>query len=119
MIKKIKIQNYRIFQNFELDLQSGMNIIVGDNDCGKSTLLEAVSLALTKRLKGTPLEQMLSPYLFNAQTTKTYLAALRAGGTPTPPEIIIDLFTGRRDSTGGAQRHEQPRRGRECPRGSN
>lgn len=92
MIEKIKIQNYRIFQDFTLDLQPGMNIIVGDNDCGKSTLLEAVSLALTKRLKGTLLDQVLSPYLFNTQTTKTYLDALRAGGTPTPPEIIIDLF---------------------------
>jgi energy-coupling factor transporter ATP-binding protein EcfA2 len=69
-----------------------MNIIVGDNDCGKSTLLEAVSLALTKRLKGALLEQVLSPYLFNAQTTKTYLDVLRAGGTLAPPEIIIDLF---------------------------
>jgi AAA15 family ATPase/GTPase len=63
MIKKVVIKNYRIFQDFKLDLQSGMNIIVGDNDCGKSTLLEAVGLALTNRLRGkmlTPLE--LTPY---------------------------------------------------------
>jgi len=92
MIKKVMIQNYRIFQNFTLDLQPGMNIIVGDNDCGKSTLLEAVSLALTGRLRGTLLAQVLSPYLFNIRTTKDYLDALRAGNKPAPPEIIIDLF---------------------------
>jgi ABC-type multidrug transport system ATPase subunit len=92
VIKKIVIQNYRIFQRFNLDFQPGMNIIVGDNDCGKSTLLEAVSLALTGRLRGRLLAQELSPYLFNAQATKSYLNALRSGSTPAPPEIIIDLF---------------------------
>ena len=43
-----------------------MNIIVGDNDCGKSTLLEAVSLALTGQLRGKLLALELSLYLFNA-----------------------------------------------------
>jgi recombinational DNA repair ATPase RecF len=81
------IQNYRIFQDFILDLQPGMNIIVGDNDCGKSTLLEAVNLALTGRLKGTLLAQVLSPYLFNVRTTKAYLDALRAGNKPAPQKL--------------------------------
>jgi len=40
MIKKIFIQNYKIFEQFDLELNSDLNIIVGDNEVGKSTILE-------------------------------------------------------------------------------
>lgn len=92
MIEKIMIQNYRTFESFELEFQDGMNIIVGDNDAGKSTLLEAIDLALTNRVNGRPLAFELSPYLFNTEVTRKYLAALVAGEHPAPPEMIIDLF---------------------------
>lgn len=52
MITRIVIQGYRLFEEFELEPNPGMNILVGDNDAGKSTLLEAISLALTGRLNG-------------------------------------------------------------------
>ncbi|MHC8503983.1 ATP-dependent nuclease [Pseudonocardia artemisiae] len=81
-----------MYEKFDLELTSGVNIIVGDNDCGKSTLLEAVSLALTGRLHGRLLAQELSPYLFNERATRAYIEALQAGMAPQPPEIIIDLF---------------------------
>ena len=40
MIKKIFIQNYKIFEQFDLELNSDLDIIVGDNEVGKSTILE-------------------------------------------------------------------------------
>ncbi|WP_414048578.1 ATP-dependent nuclease [Macrococcus animalis] len=46
MIKKIKIQNYKIFKDIELDVHKQKNIIVGENGVGKSTILEAVSIVL-------------------------------------------------------------------------
>ena len=92
MIKKIAIRNYRIFEKFDLTLQSGMNILVGNNDCGKSTLLEAVSLALTFRLQGKLVNHELNPYLFNRQAANRFLSALRDGRPATAPEITIDLF---------------------------
>lgn len=45
MISQILIDGYRVFNRFEIVPSAGMNIIVGDNDAGKSTLLEAISLA--------------------------------------------------------------------------
>jgi putative ATP-dependent endonuclease of OLD family len=92
MIQKIMIQNYRTFKTFELNFQTGMNIIVGDNDAGKSTLLEAIDLALTNKVNGRPFAFELSPYLFNADGTDEYIAALVSGEHPAPPEMIIDLF---------------------------
>lgn len=41
MLKKIVIKNYKVFRDFVLDLAPGMNVVVGDNAVGKSTLLEA------------------------------------------------------------------------------
>ncbi|MFC9992481.1 ATP-dependent endonuclease [Streptomyces globisporus] len=92
MLSKIILQNYRSFRNFKLDFDPKMNILVGDNDAGKSTILEAISLALTGRLRGKLLAQELSPYLFHQEATTEYIAALREGREARPPEIIIDLF---------------------------
>jgi len=95
MLKKVVIRNYRLFEEFELDFDTGMNIIVGDNDSGKSTLIEAVNLALTGRISGRWLFQDFSPFLINRTTTANYVAAVREaspGNPPTPPEVIIDLF---------------------------
>jgi hypothetical protein len=36
MLKKVVIKNYKVFRSFALDLNPGVNVIVGDNDAGKS-----------------------------------------------------------------------------------
>jgi predicted ATPase/5S rRNA maturation endonuclease (ribonuclease M5) len=92
VIKKIAIQNYRLFRSFGLSFSPGINTLVGANDSGKSTLIEAVSLALTGRLNGRPLAQELSPYLINMDATAEYIAGIREGRRPIPPSIVIDLF---------------------------
>ncbi len=48
-IKKIKLQNYRNYDNFEIDLGQNLNIIIGNNAQGKTNLLESIYvLAVTK-----------------------------------------------------------------------
>lgn len=44
-IKKVKIQNFKCYREFEIELNDGLNIVVGNNDAGKSTILEAINLA--------------------------------------------------------------------------
>lgn len=92
MLRKVLIRNYRTFESFTLDFAPGVHIIVGDNDAGKSTLLEAVNLALTSRLRNNPISAELSPYLFNQATTQRYVQGLRAGDKPAPPEILIEVY---------------------------
>ena len=92
MIKKIFIQNYKIFSRFELDLNDALNIIVGDNETGKSTILEAINLALTKRLNGRFIEFELTPYLFNQKCADEYVKSLGEKKPTNPPEIIIELY---------------------------
>lgn len=53
MIRRVAIRNYRVFRHFDLELAPDVNIIVGRNDPGESTLIEAIHLALTRRLHGS------------------------------------------------------------------
>lgn len=92
MISKIVIHNYKKFSDFELDLDDDLNIIVGDNETGKSTILEAINLALTKRLNGKFIETELSPYLFHTDTVEKFIVDLKAGKNPAPPDIFIELY---------------------------
>ena len=46
-IRKVKIHNFKCYRDFEITLEEGLNIVVGDNEAGKSTILEAINLALT------------------------------------------------------------------------
>jgi putative ATP-dependent endonuclease of the OLD family len=99
MIRRVAVRNYRMFRKLDLDLSPGMNILVGRNDTGKSTVIEAITLALTGRLLGRAFEQMLSPHMINKDATNEYITALRAGGTlPTPPAIVIEVYLNDADS---------------------
>ena len=43
-IKKLVIKNYKKYRDISIELNSGINIFVGDNNSGKSTILEAISM---------------------------------------------------------------------------
>lgn len=90
-VSRVKIINYRCLRNVDVLLNKGMNIIVGDNEAGKSTFLEAIHLALTGFLYGRPIAYELHPFVFNAAATAEWLASL----TTTPkalPEVLIELY---------------------------
>jgi len=46
-VEKLGIQNYNCFRHFEIVFNEHLNIIVGNNEEGKSTILEALHLCLT------------------------------------------------------------------------
>lgn len=92
MITRIVIKGYRLFEEFELEPNAGTNIIVGDNESGKSTLLEAITLALTGRLNGRWAQDELNPYWFNQTLVKQYFDSLSTGSPLAPPEILIELY---------------------------
>jgi putative ATP-dependent endonuclease of OLD family len=92
VLEKIHIHNYRVFEDLKLDFSDGLNVIVGDNDAGKTTLLEAVHLALTSRVHGRLLSGELTPHMVNQRATERYLTQLRGAEAASPPEILIDLY---------------------------
>ena len=92
-IEKIKIKNFKCYQGtFEVPLDEAVNIIVGSNESGKSTILEAIHLALTGMLNGRYIRNDLSNYLFNLAVEREYVASLATATPLPPPEILIELF---------------------------
>jgi putative ATP-dependent endonuclease of OLD family len=45
-IRKIVLSNFKKFEKLEIDLEPDLNVLVGDNEAGKSTVLLAIDLAL-------------------------------------------------------------------------
>ncbi|MBI4682999.1 MAG: AAA family ATPase [Nitrospirae bacterium] len=96
-ITKVNIENFKCFEGlFSLELSKGLNILVGDNESGKSTILEAIHLALTGMFNGRYLKNELTHYLFNKKVVDKYLSDLKAAGVgasaPIPPSISIEVF---------------------------
>lgn len=48
MLQNLRIQNFAIIEDMDIDLQSGLNVLLGETGAGKSIIVEALSL-----LKGT------------------------------------------------------------------
>jgi putative ATP-dependent endonuclease of the OLD family len=92
VFNKIIVDNYKCFRHFQLDLQNSLALVVGDNEAGKSTLLEAINLCLTAQLNGRSLAYEMSPYLFNREAVMDYLQSLRRGEKVLPPSITIELY---------------------------
>jgi predicted ATPase len=97
MITKIRIRGYRIYKDFVLYPNPQLNILVGDNDAGKSTFLEAISLCLNGRIGGRGVLEELNPYWFNADLVSEFVAQRNAGRKPALPEILIELYLQDRD----------------------
>lgn len=99
MIQKLALRNYRRFREFDLEFESGLNVLVGRNDSGKSTVIEALSVALTGRIHGRAISHGISPYLINLDATREYVEGIRQGKPASPPVLLIDLFLHATDQT--------------------
>jgi len=47
MINKIYIENFKIFKESEFSFNDKFNLIVGENGCGKSSILKAIAIAIS------------------------------------------------------------------------
>lgn len=98
-IKKIHIENFKKFKGpFDLELNEDLNIIVGNNEAGKSTVIEAIFLALTGMFRGKYLRNELSQYLFNKEIVNDYIASVNTGNAQNPPKILIEVYFGGNDA---------------------
>lgn len=92
MINKIKIYGYRIYKELIVIPNQKLNLIVGGNEAGKSTLMEAIALALTGRINGRSASEELNSYWFNTNLVANFLQQRNSGQKVALPEIRIELF---------------------------
>src|SRR3954464_3738880 len=91
MIRNIKIKGYRIHKDLTVEPNRGFNLIVGANESGKSTLMEAVALALTGRINGRSAAEELNPHWFNTAVVSEFIEKRTSGVPVAFPEILIEL----------------------------
>ncbi|WQD12870.1 MAG: AAA family ATPase [Lawsonella clevelandensis] len=99
-LSKVQILGYRRFREFTFEPTPGINIIVGGNEAGKSTLIEAITLALTGHVNGSRATDGLNPYWFNQQLVSEFFTKDPLDRNhQTAPEFRIDVYldTGERE----------------------
>lgn len=91
-ITRLYIDGFKRLLQFELELNEHLNVIVGDNETGKSSVLEAINLVLTRQYDGRIIDHALDPYLFNAAAVADFFAKQRNGQQAEPPRILIEAY---------------------------
>ena len=46
-LEKVNLKNYKAIEEMELDLKPGINLLIGDNGAGKTSVLEGIATALS------------------------------------------------------------------------
>ena len=92
-IDKLVVENFKCYKGrFCIELHEGLNILVGDNESGKSTILEAIHLTLTGLFNGKYLKNELTQYLFNCEVVEEYLKNIADGVPSLLPFILFEVY---------------------------
>ncbi|MGG1878799.1 AAA family ATPase [Paenibacillus cisolokensis] len=85
-IESLKLKGYKKFKEFTINFQPQINVLIGENEAGKSTLLEAIDIVLNQKIfnSNTSFEQY-----FNQDHINEYR---RNPSIETLPKIEIELF---------------------------
>jgi predicted ATP-dependent endonuclease of OLD family len=66
----MKLQNYRLLDEVDISFQHGMNVLIGKNSTGKSTILEAIDFLLSNDNANIPAEEIIPYNMRNQQTVQ-------------------------------------------------
>jgi len=102
MITRIKATNYRCFERLDFTPNEQINIVVGGNEAGKSTLLEIIALVISGRVRGRWASDDLNPYWFNHKTVQDYFTRRELDKSTALPTIEMELYF--HEDTPGAER---------------
>lgn len=73
-------------------MNESVNIFVGENDSGKTTILEALSMGLTGKINGSSIMSKLTADWFNLDIRNQYKDKIEKGETATLPNIDVEIF---------------------------
>ncbi len=93
-ILKAKIKNFKKFREYEIHFDPKRNILVGDNEAGKSTILTAIELVLSG--SRSKVESLGIEALLNASVVSEFLAGEK--NIDRLPSLHIELFLNEADN---------------------
>ena len=91
-IQKVKIKGYKIFEDVTINMNENINIFVGENDSGKTTILEAIAMALTGKVGGASIQSRITPDWFNNSIRTKYRDDIKNSRLATLPVIMVEIF---------------------------
>lgn len=91
IIERVVIENYKLIKHADFLVNHDMNIFVGDNDSGKSTLLDAIAILISGKLNGFPFDRQLKANLFNDDVRQSYRESLHDNAQP-PPKMFFEAY---------------------------
>lgn len=85
-IKKLHIEGFKKFKELEVEFNEHINILVGENEAGKSTILEAIKIVLNQLYKNT--DKSVLKDLFSSENVDEFKAnpSMRS-----LPKILIEI----------------------------
>jgi putative ATP-dependent endonuclease of OLD family len=116
-ITRLHIEGFKRFEQFDLELNPAFNVIVGDNETGKSSVLEAIGLVLTGKYDGRLIQYAIDPYLFNATIVADYFQKRQNNQNTDSPRVLIEAYlkTNGGDPSLAALKGTNNSRGEDCP----
>lgn len=85
-IKSLHIEGFKKFQTLNVEFNEHMNILVGENEAGKSTILDAIKTVLNQQYRLA--DKSVLRDLFNAQMVEAFEAN---PSVKTLPRILIEV----------------------------
>lgn len=87
-ISKIKLHNFRRFTDLEINFKNGRNILVGDNESGKSSILQAIDLVA--RGSRHRVEDIGIETIFNKTAINSFMEGDKK--YENLPELYVELY---------------------------
>lgn len=84
-IKELKIIGFKKFKNYQINFNEGTNILVGENESGKSTIIEAIDILINKTYEN--FDKYILAELFNSENVNNFASNLTFETLP-----IIDII---------------------------
>lgn len=91
-VASVYIDGFKKLRKFTLTFNDRINVLVGDNETGKSSILEALHLALSRQHDGRIIDYAIDPYMFNDEEVAQFFKTLRANKNASPPRILVEAY---------------------------
>lgn len=85
-IKSLHIEGFKKFEKLDIDFNANMNILVGENEAGKTTILEAIKIVLSQQYRTA--DKSILRDLFNYKSIEYFE---RNPIIKNLPKIVIEL----------------------------
>src|SRR5690606_22105626 len=87
-IRKLILKNFKRFKSLELEFDPELNILVGGNEAGKSSVLQALDIVLSA--SRSKVESLGLETLFNAECIAEFLGSERK--ITDLPELLLEVY---------------------------